>query len=375
MSSPEAAYHAPQDVVGRTGSNNYGTTLAAQGRSNEALAAFAHALRLRPDYPEAHWHQALTWLQQGDMARGWPEYEWRWKRRRARPRRLREPLWDGSNLEGKAILLWCEQGLGDSLQFIRYAPLVKGRGGSVVVECPAKLMNILFSCAGIDQLVPQDQQLPPFDVHAPLLTLPGIFGTRLHSIPAEAPYLNADDSHVARWRDELAGLDGSPAPFRIGIVWQGNPKHRWDRHRSIPLEQFLPLARLGGVRLYSLQKGAPAEDLVYFTRRHGLVDLAPKLEDFTDTAAAMKCLDLIITCDSAPAHVAGALGVPAWVALAAMSDWRWLKDRDDSPWYPTLRLFRQRKLGDWCEVFERITAALAGNLRERNTSEAIGPKC
>ena len=340
--------------------NNHGTALAALGRTEEALACYAQALRLRPGYPEARWHQALTWLTQGDMTRGWPEYEWRWKRKRARPRRFREPLWDGGNLEGKTILLWCEQGLGDSLQFIRYAPMVKARGGNVLVECPDKLLALFFASPGlhIDQLVAQQSQLPPFDLQIPLLSLPGIFGTRLHSVPAEVPYLATDEERVTEWRDELTGTAGDK--FRIGIVWQGNPKHRWDRHRSFSLEYFQPLAGMPSVQLYSLQKGVPAEDLAHFSRRHGLIDLSARLEDFTDTAAAMRNLDLVITCDSAPAHLAGALGVPVWIALSSMSDWRWLSQREDSPWYPTLRLFRQKRQGDWDDVFGRITAEMAG---------------
>jgi len=345
--------------------NNVGTALAAMGRPHEALACFAHALRLRPEYPEARWHQALTWLQQGDMERGWPQYEWRWKRKRARPRHLPQPLWDGANLEGKTILLWSEQGLGDNLQFIRYAPLVKALGSTVLVECPEKLLGIFSGCAGIDQLIPERTQLPSFDVQVPLLSLPALFNTRVHSIPAEVPYLFADPAKVEKWREELH-LDTSKK-LRIGIIWQGNPKHRWDRHRSFGLHQFHPLARMDGVQLYSLQKGAPPEDLAHFVRRYGLVDLSPRLDDFTDTAAAMRNLDLVITCDSAPAHLAGALGVPVWVPLATMCDWRWLTKRDDSPWYPTMRLFRQKRLGDWDEVFGRVEREAKELLARRNT--------
>ena len=333
--------------------NNFGTALASMGRLDEGLACFAQALRLKQGYPEAHWHQALTWLHQGDFARGWSEYEWRWKRKRARPRRLPQPLWDGANLEGKTILLWCEQGLGDSLQFIRYAPLVKARGGRVIVECPEKLLDIFSTCAGIDQLLPERSELPAFDVQAPFLSLPGIFGTRLQTIPTEVPYLTADPERVAKWREEIRA-DSPTKKLRIGIVWRGNAKHRWDRHRSFSLEYFHGLARLDGVQLYSLQKGVPAEDLAHFTRRYSLIDLGDRLDDFADTAAVMRNLDLVITCDSAPAHLAGALDVPVWVALSAMCDWRWLTHRDDSPWYPKMRLFRQKRLGDWDEVFGRL---------------------
>ena len=171
--------------------------------------------------------------------------------------------------------------------------------------------------------------------------------------------LTSRQRHVSRWREEFAAAGSK---FRIGIAWQGNPKHRWDRHRSFSLEYFQALALLPGVQFYSLQKGVAAEDLAHFSRRHGLIDLSGRLDDFTDTAAVMRNLDLVITCDSAPAHLAGALGVPVWVGLSAMCDWRWLREREDSPWYPTLRLFRQKQLGDWHEVFGRMASEIAGLL-------------
>jgi len=339
--------------------NNLGTALAAMGRTEEALATFAHALRLRPNYPEAHWHQALTWLQHGDMVRGWPQYEWRWKRKRARPRRFDQPLWDGSSLEGKTILLWCERGLGDSLQFIRYASFVKARGAKVIVECRETLLTMFAKCAGIGQLIAEKTVLPQFDVQAPLLSLPWIFGTLLHTIPAEVPYLQVDPARTEKWREEIhASIDRSNSSpsraFKVGIIWQGNPKHRWDRHRSFALAHFHRLARLDGVRLFSLQKDVGEERLAGFSPHLPLINLGNRLTDFADTAAIMQNLDLVITCDSSPAHLAGALGLPVWVPLATMSDWRWLTNRDDSPWYPTMRLFRQKRLGDWDEVFDRV---------------------
>jgi tetratricopeptide (TPR) repeat protein/ADP-heptose:LPS heptosyltransferase len=353
--------------------NNCGTALVSMGRTEEGLACLTQSLRLKPNYPEARWHQALTWLQQGDMERGWPEYEWRWKRRRARPRRFEQPLWDGSSLNGKTILLWCEQGLGDNLQFIRYAGSVKARSGRVLVECPEKLASLFATCDGVDQVVPERMDLPSFDVQMPLLSLPGIFKTTPHTVPCEVPYFRADPERVERWRQLLAsGGEGiAPAALgkrKIGIVWQGNPKHRWDRHRSFALEHFNGLARRDDVQLYSLQKGASQERIDAFARRFGLIDLGNRFQDFADTAAAIRNLDLVITCDSAPAHLAGALGIPVWTALATMSDWRWLLQRDDSPWYPTMRLFRQRRLGDWSEVFDRIESAIAHWLDARRSS-------
>lgn len=304
--------------------------------------------------------QALTWLQQGDMARGWPQYEWRWKRKRSRPRSYSQPLWDGSSLEGKTILLWFEQGLGDSLQFIRYASFVKARGAAkVIVECQEPLLALFANCAGIDQLVPEKSEMPPFDVQAPLLSLPWIFGTLLHTIPAEIPYLLVDPARKEKWRGEIdSAIDGSGSSpskeFKIGIVWQGNPKHVWDRHRSFPLAHFNRLARIHGVQLVSLQKDVSDERLAGFPHQLSLINLGSRLTDFADTAAAMQNLDVVITCDSSPAHLAGALGIPVWVAMSALSDWRWMTQRDDSPWYPTMRLFRQKRIGDWDEVFGRL---------------------
>lgn len=363
VSYREALRRRPNDADAH---NNLGTAFSALGRLEEALACYEQALRLKPGYPEVHWHRALAWLQQGDYSRGWPEYEWRWKRRRARPRSMERPLWDRGPLEGKTILLWCEQGVGDTLQFIRYAPLVKARGGRVIVECQAGLLPLLRTCEGIDQWVAERTELPPFDVHLPLMSLPGIFQTTLASIPAQVPYLHAEAERTEKWQRELTSSSGKN--FKIGIAWQGNPLHRWDRHRSFALEHFHVLAQLPGVQLYSLQKGPGTEQVEDFARRFPLVDLGGQLDQdamFVDTAAVMKSLDLVITCDSALAHLAGALGVPVWVALSAMSDWRWLKDRSDSPWYPSMRLFRQKKLGGWKQVFKKTTKELTKLLQQR----------
>ena len=344
--------------------NNLGTTLAALGRPAEALASFQLALKLKSDYPEVHWHQALTYLQMGDMAQGWPKYEWRWKRKRARPRLFQQPLWDGGSLEGKTILLWCEQGLGDNLQFIRYVPMVKRLGAKVIVECRTELMSLISSCSGIDELVPERSELPPFDVQLPLMSLPGIFGTTLTTIPADEPYLSADPARVEAWHKEINGDSKSADKLKIGIAWQGNPKHRWDRHRSFAPDYFQTMSRMKGVELFSLQKG-PHEQISELCRRPSLVDLGSRLQDFADSAAVMQSLDLVITCDSAPAHLAGALGLLVWVALSTMSDWRWLIRRDDSPWYPTMRLFRQKRLGDWDYVFSRLNEEVQHLVRSR----------
>jgi hypothetical protein len=235
----------------------------------------------------------------------------------------------------------------------------------VIVECPRPLLPLLTSCAGIDRLVGRGDELPAFDVQAPLLSLPGIFHTSLRDIPAAIPYLSADPRLVDHWRRELGGIMG----FKIGIAWQGNPENRSDRDRSIPVGYFEPLARCFGVRLLSLQKHWGLDQLPEATERFPLIDLGSRLDEasgaFMDTAAVMMNLDLVVTSDTSIAHLAGALGVPVWVALSFVPDWRWLLDRSDTPWYPTMRLFRQDRRGDWQGVFRRIEAALGEHEKVR----------
>ncbi len=349
--------------------NNLAIVRIRQGSLDEALAGYAEALRLKPDYAEAHCNRALAWLLQGDFEKGWPEYEWRWRTRDFKPRAFDRPRWDGGPLEGRSILLWAEQGLGDTLQFVRYAALVKQRGGTVLLEAPPRLLPLLRRCAGIDHLLPAGGPPPDFDVQAPLLSLPGLLGTTLANVPAAVPYLSADPEWVRRWREDLRAVSG----FRVGIAWQGSRTYREDRFRSVPLKHFAPLARLEGVRLVSLQKGPGLEQLDAVRRSWNVLDLGPRLDEaggaFVDTAAVMACLDLVVTSDTAIAHLAGALGVPVWVALPEACDWRWLRERADCPWYPTMRLFRQRCAGDWDEVFGRI----ADELRRQRPVLAAAP--
>jgi Tfp pilus assembly protein PilF len=334
---------------------NLGNLHTDQGRHDEGLACYQLAVWLKPDSP-VRWARAVALLAKGDFERGWPEYECRWRHVGMTPRQLAQPRWDGSPLEGRSILLYTEQGLGDTLQFIRYAPLVKQRGGSVLVECPASLVPLLSRCPGIDRLVAAGSDLPEFDVQAPLLSLPLLCGTTLATVPAQVPYLFPNPDEVEHWRRALG-----PAPgLKVGIAWQGNPEYVNDRFRSVPLAEFEPLARLPGVRLYSLQKGPGTEQLRALAGRFAVSELAADLDAtggaFLETAAVMKNLDLVVCSDTALAHLAGGLGVPVWVALPAAADWRWLRDREDSPWYPTMRLFRQAALGAWGPVFERLGA-------------------
>jgi tetratricopeptide (TPR) repeat protein len=334
--------------------NNLANALRQQGNLAEAIVGYQEALRLKPDYAEAHFNLGWAWLLGSNFEQGWPEYEWRWKLQNITRPLFPQPLWDGSSLLDQTILLFAEQGLGDTLQFIRYARLVKERGATVLVHCHPPLLRLLATCAGIDRLVPAGAELPPFDVQAPLLSLPGIFHCTLATIPATVPYLFAAAERRAQWLQQLSGVKG----FKVGIVWQGDPKHKGDRRRSLPLRAFEALAHLPGVQLLSLQKGPGREQLAELADRLGIIDLGDRLEDFADTAAVLMNLDLVITVDTAVAHLAGALAMPVWVLLPVDPDWRWLLGREDSPWYPSMRLFRQSAWGDWSSVFERLTEAL-----------------
>jgi tetratricopeptide (TPR) repeat protein len=347
--------------------HNLGTLLVDQGRLEEGLASYERAIQLNPEDAEAHLGRAQAWLQRGDFERGFPEFEWRWRRSVFPPRPFAQPIWDGSSLAGRTILLHAEQGLGDTLQFIRYTPLVKQRGGRVIVECQEVLLPLLATCPGIDQLVTHGSPLPSFDTHAPLVSLARILQTTLDSIPADVPYLSADPDLTQRSQKLLGATEG----FKIGIAWQGNPGHTNDRNRSVRLNRFELLARLDGVRLFSLQKGPGTEQLAEGAEHFSIPDLGSQFQTFQDTAAALVNLDLIITVDSAVAHCAGALGLPAWVLLPFAADWRWLMDRQDNPWYPSLRLFRQPRPGDWDSVFARVVEELARQLaKPRSEREA-----
>lgn len=349
---------------------NLGNALLSAGDHAGAMACYEEQLRLTPDNPEGHLARAITWLVLGDYERGWPEYEWRWKVPEFTHRAFPQPRWDGSPLSGRTILLCSEQGLGDSIQYIRFAAGVKERGGTVLLECPPPLARLAATCPGIDRVVPWGEPLPEFDVHAPLLSLPAVLGTTLATVPAAVPYLSPEPELVEKWKAGLAPV----REFKVGICWQGNPKFRADKQRSVPLARFEPLARVPGVRLYSLQKGPGTEQL---TPAGGLgfevTDLASQLDadgPFRDTAAVMKSLDLVIAPDTALAHLAGALGVPVWVALSTSAHFCWLLDRDDSPWYPTARLFRQKQYGDWSDVFSRMADALRELAAGRSPGQA-----
>ena len=273
------------------------------------------------------------------------------------PRPFPQPRWDGGPLGGKTILLHAEQGLGDTLQFIRYAPLVKRRGGTVVVACQRPLIPLLQGCPGIDRLAAQGDPLPPFDVHAPLLSLPLLFGTDLESIPADVPYLRADPALIEHWRGRLADCPG----FKVGVAWQGSDKHKRDPRVPSRWRVSSRWRVCRGCGWSACRRAPEASRRRALAGRFPVAEL-PGLDEgngpFVDTAVVLSCLDLVVCCDTAVGHLAGALGVPCWLALAAAPDWRWLLGRGDSPWYPRHRLFRQDQPGDWDGVFRRIAEAL-----------------
>jgi tetratricopeptide (TPR) repeat protein len=333
--------------------NNFGFVSQLSGRVDEALARYARAQDLDPHYADAHWNEALARLALGDVAAGWRKYEWRWRRKETPARALPAPLWDDGDLAGKTILLHAEQGQGDAIQFIRYAPLVKARGGMVIVECPAALCRLFASAAGIDRLIAAGEALPPVDCHAPLLSLPALLGATPQTIPAEIPYVEAELDKVQVWRERLAGLERP----KIGLVWRGNPAHSNDRRRSMPAATIAALTRDSTVDWISIQVDATPDELAAFAPSK-LLDAREFLTDWTDTAALIQALDLVVSVDTSVAHLAGALGKPIWVLLPFAPDWRWMLDRPDSPWYPTMRLFRQNEPGDWAGALARVAAAL-----------------
>jgi tetratricopeptide (TPR) repeat protein len=343
--------------------NTLGVIRSQQRLLDEALACYQKAIQLRPDHAEAHLNRAMVWLQQGKVEAGWTEFEWRWKCRHYPPRSFRQSAWDGSSLNGKTILLYAEMGLGDTIQFIRYAPLVKEKGGRVVVEPQAVLLPLLARSPGIDQLVARDSPLPDFDVHAPLLSLPHLLGTTLATIPADVPYVFADPQLIDHWRHELSSVRG----FKVGITWRGSATYPGDLQRSIPLSHFAPLAAVEDVQLFSLQKGPGSEELPALAGCFPITDLSARLDEktgaFMDTVAVMKNLDLIVTADTSIGHLAGALGAPVWLALGLTPHWPWFLNRENSAWYPGHRLFRREATESWADVFERIAAALRQKLR------------
>jgi tetratricopeptide (TPR) repeat protein len=346
----------PADATALT---NCGVALLELGRRGEALERLEQALQLAPEHADARWNRALHRLLHGDFRGGWPEYEWRWKAQFSHlERNFEQPLWLGrEDLRGKTILLHAEQGLGDTIQFCRYAVEVARSGATVLLEVQPEIEPLAARLEGVSRVLVKGGALPGFDFHCPLLSLPLAFGTMPETVPRGIPYLRIPDAYEKRWADRLHHLRG----LRIGIAWQGNVDHYRDGHRSFPLGHFAAVAGCPGARLVSLQKGTGAEQLGDPGIAFPVADFTADLASFLDSGAVMLNLDLVITADTAVAHLAGALGVPVWVALPLAPDWRWMLDRSDSPWYPTMRLFRQRIAGDWASVFAEICETLHGS--------------
>ncbi len=318
--------------------------------TDAALDAFERVLYYKPGDSEANWNRALHQLLRGDYHSGFLGYEWRWVAGNRPERAFTQARWDGFPIEGKTILLHAEQGSGDTIQFARFADLVARRGAKVILECPRGLVQVLKGVAGVSQIIAAGDGLPPFDTHCPLLSLPWALRLGLDGIPASVPYLHADQSLSQVWQDRLAEYKDE---IRIGIVWAGDPQHPRDSSRSTTSEGFERIANIPGVRLFSLQKNKGGNPLLL---NPNVVDCTPELDDYSDTAALISQLDLVISVDTSIAHLAGALGRPVWTMLPYFPDWRWMLDREDSPWYPSMRLFRQTSRGDWSSVFDRIYA-------------------
>lgn len=348
--------------------NTMGILLAEQRHLDQAIAAYRRALSLAPNHAKAHFNLGLALLTHGNLAEGWAEHEWRWKggARALSARTFPRPEWRGEDLQGRRILLHGEQGFGDSLQFVRFAGLIAARGARVILEVPAPLTRLLASVEGVAEVVAKGQSLPRFDYHLPLLSAPYRLGIGLDDIPAEVPYLSVDTAQSNAWHERLALL---PRPW-VGLVWAGDPRpddplaNAIDRRRSIPLAQMTPLLAIPKTTFVSLQKGGPTTQISSLPEPLRPRDWTEELKDFADTAALTACLDLIITVDTAMAHLAGALGKPVWIASRFDGCWRWLEGRDDSPWYPTARLFRQPQPAAWQDVIDAMTHELTSNIRQ-----------
>ena len=338
---------------------NLATILRDVGRLDDAIRHFERAIALDPNLGHAHMGLAWVLLLRGNFKRGWDEYEWRWRVPGAQMPKFPQPVWDGSALNGRTIMLHCEQGLGDSIQFSRYSRLLAGQGGQggkVILYCPESLVSLLSTVPGAVRAVSKWAELGEFDVWLPLMSLPHRFGTTLETIPRETPYVSVDAITADRWRQRMAG-DGA-AGLKVGVCWAGNRANINDVNRSIPPQMLAPLLGVEGVTFYNLQLGNEAKPA-------GLIDHTATIRDFSDSAAFIQQLDLVISADTAVAHLAGAVGKPVWTLLPFAPDWRWLLDRDDSPWYPTMRLFRKAPLEAWPPLIERVRSELVNEVSRR----------
>jgi tetratricopeptide (TPR) repeat protein len=359
------AYEAFRDALAHTpdyveATVDFGWLLSDMGRHDEGVTLLRDALAQHPKWEKLRTVLAVCLFGVGDWPAAWAEYEGRLSDPRVSKHLLPtdRPRWQGEDLTGKTILLQSEQGFGDTIQFVRYASMVKARGGRVILRAPQTLLPLMHTVAGVDDVVHDETTAPVFDVHVPLLSLPLVFETRTDTVPAAIPYIAPDAQLVEQWRERLDHHVGDHSGVSIGLVWQGNPAHLNDRRRSLQLDFLLPLLACPKARFISLQVGPGRDQLTGLEDR--IFDPSTEIDtgSFADAAAIIANLDLVISIDSAIAHLAGAMGKPVWILLAKGSDWRWLRDRNDTPWYPQARLFRQAKPGDWAEVVERLRAEL-----------------
>jgi tetratricopeptide (TPR) repeat protein len=336
---------------------NRGVALCDLGRYREARLGYARVLAAKADDPLARMNSAMCDLLLGAFEEGWPNYEWRWQAGNFPKPQLDVPQWMGEgDLTGKRILLYAEQGLGDTIQFVRYAPLVAARGARVVVQAQATLKSLLQTLDGIESVIDQDEKRPPIDLQCPLMSLPLAFETSLATIPATVPYLRADKKRVAYWRNKIGQKDKK----RIGLVWSGNPAHKNDRNRSIRLTELAPLFA-ANVAVFSLQKEMRDEDIETAKKLTNFTHFGEALRDFADTAALVEAMDIVVAVDTSVLHLAGALGKRTLALLAFNPDWRWLLERSDTPWYPNTSLIRQNQRGDWSDALKRIYNELASD--------------
>jgi hypothetical protein len=337
--------------------SNLGNALLALGQAAEALPLYRRAVALDPGYVDAHSNLAMGLLLTGDFENGWRELEWRHRRPgRSRPD---APQWQGEGFAGKTLLVMAEEGHGDSIHFMRYLPATAARGGNLIVAVHRPLVGLTRQLLPKAEVVPMEERLPRFDLWCPLMSLPRVFGTTLETVPAAVPYLAGDPAVAEQWRTRLAGSQG----LKVGLVWSGALAYGNNARRAIAAERLAPLLGLQGVSWFSLQVGPRAAELDRLPA--GVVDLSPELTDFAETAGALLSLDLLISTDTSVPHLAGALARPVWVMLAFVPDWRWMLDRDTSPWYPTMRLFRQPTRGAWDDVVGRVGVELQAVLRGR----------
>lgn len=352
--------------------NNMGTLFAERGDIDKAMGCFRRAMELDPKFGEPFMNLGMCLMLKGKFEEGVRHYEQRWHTRKLplRPRGFAQPQWIGQNIAGKTLLIHAEQGMGDTFQFIRYVPLLARRGVRVVAEMQVEVIDVIRRMSSVAEVVVTGEPLPKFDWHCPTMSLPLAFGTNLGNIPANIPYLDADPELVDLWGERLGPADDM---FTVGLVWAGRPTHKNDHNRSMTLDKLGPLAEIPNLRFVSMQKGAPAQQAETPPPGMLLFEATDLIHSFADTAALLSHVDLLITVDTSVAHLAGAMGKPVWVFIPDPPEWRWLENRTDTPWYPSMRLFRRKGTEPWSNVVERMVVALRDRIqalsRKRGTAQ------